>query len=216
MATSLWNWMSTDWNALSSPNMTKSLSNASTILSIGGAITGAIGGFYAAQSQQLALKSQASSMQFQKQIAGLNARGAEFGAQRTLMAGERAIGNYTMRAGQAKASMEASMAARGIDVSTGSAAQVRASMDWVKQVDVITINSNAVREAEMQRIQGQSYKTQATMAGISANNLQASASSISPWSAGLTSLIGGSAQVLQNITDSSRTDNLIAKTSLLS
>lgn len=207
----LWNWLNTDWNALSNPNLVKGLSNASSILAVSGAITGAIGSFYAAQSQQIALKSQASALKFQARIADINARGAEFGAQQTLLAGERAIGTYTMRAGQQKASAEASMAARGIDVSTGSAAQVRASMDLVKQIDVININANAVRQAEAQRIQAANYKVQATMSGVSASNLQASASSISPWAASFTSLLGGATAVAQNWANSARMDNLIAK-----
>lgn len=207
----LWNWLNTDWNALSNPSLIKGIGNASSILAVSGAITGAIGSFYAAQSQQIALKSQASSLKFQARMADINARGAEFGAQQTLLAGERAIGSYTMRAGQQKASSQASMAARGVDVSTGSAAQVHASMDLVKQIDVININANAVRQAEAQRIQAANYRTQAVMSGVSASNLTASASTISPWAAGFTSLLGGATAVAQNWANSSRMENLIAR-----
>lgn len=199
------------WNWLDSPDLTKGISNASSILSVSGAITGAIGSFYAAQSQAIALKSQAKTMQFQQRIAEINARGAEFGAQQTLLSGERAIGSYTMRAGQQKAGSQASMAARGIEVGTGSAAQVHASMDLVKQIDVININANAVRQSEAQRIQASNYKVQATMAGVSSSNLQATASSVSPWAAGFTSLLGGATAVAQSWANSSRMDNYIAR-----
>lgn len=210
----LWNWLNTDWNALSNPGLLKGLGNASSILSVSGAITGAIGSFYAAQSQQIALKSQASSLKFQARMADINARGAEFGAQQTLLAGERAIGTYTMRAGQQKASNRASMAARGIDITTGSPAQLEASMDLAKQIDVININANAVRQAEALRIQGANYRVQGTLAGASASNLQVSAGTISPWAAGFTSLLGGATAVAQNWANSSRMDNLIAKQSM--
>lgn len=207
----LWDWMNTDWNALASPGTAKGFSNAATILSISGAISGAIGSFYAAQSQQMALKSQASSLKFQARIADLNAKHAEFGAQQSLLAGERQIGAYTMRAGQQKASAEVSLAAQGGDVGNGSAAEVRASMDLIKQIDVININSNAVREAEAQRMQAVNYKMQAALGRVSANNLQASASAISPWSAGFTSLLGGATNVAQNWARSPAADNLIAR-----
>lgn len=207
----LWDWMNTDWNALANPGTAQGLSNASTILSIFGAATGAIGSFYAAQAQQMSLKSQASSLKFQARIADLNARHSEFGAQQSLLAGERQIGAYTMRAGQQKGQVEASMAAQGGDVGNGSAAEVRASMDLIKQIDVININSNAVREAEAQRMQGVNYKMQAALGRISANNMMASASTISPWAAGFTSLLGGATSVAQNWAKSPAADNLIAR-----
>lgn len=201
----------TDWSTLNNPGLTKGISNAATILSISGAITGAIGSFYAAQAQQAALKSQASSLKFQARIADMNARSAETAAQQTLLAGERAIGAYTMRAGQQKASVEASQAAAGGDIGNGSAAELKASMDLVKQIDVININSNAVREAEAQRMQGVNYKMQAALGRISANNMMATASTISPWAQGFTSLLGGATNVAQQWASSPSAANLIAR-----
>ena len=54
----------TDWVEASTPDLTKGIQNASAILAVSGAITGAIGSFYSAQAQRYALKSQASSLKF--------------------------------------------------------------------------------------------------------------------------------------------------------
>ena len=106
-----------------------------SIMSIFGAVNSAIGSFYAADSQKTQLKMQAQNQRFQAQMSAINARSAESQAQQTLLAGERAVGQYTMGAGQKRASATASMAARGIQGGVGSAREVTASMDLIKEID---------------------------------------------------------------------------------
>ena len=60
---------------------TSAMSQFGSIMSIGGAVTGAIGSYYAAQNQKAQLESQASSLRFQADISQLNAVQAEFTAQ---------------------------------------------------------------------------------------------------------------------------------------
>ena len=165
------------------------------ILSIGGAINGAIGGFFQAQSQANQLKSQAMTLDFQSKMADINSRMAEFGAENIMQAGERQAGAFSLRSGQAKGSARASMAARGVQLGEGSAAELIATHDTMKEIDMLTINANTVKAAEASRTQSVNYSNQASLLGVSSYNAYASANSISPFTAGITSLMGSAASI---------------------
>lgn len=178
-----------------------------------GAVNSAIGSYYAAQSQQNQLKMQAQNLRFQAQMSALNARQAEFAAQQATMAGQQAIGRYTMAAGQQKAGARASLAARGIQAGVGSAAEIMASMDLVKEVDRLTMNANLVRQAEAIRMQGVNYMTQGVMQGTSANNVMATAGTISPGLASFSSMLGSAASIGGTWATQMRMNELIAANS---
>jgi hypothetical protein len=174
---------------------TAAMSQAGSIFSIGGAITGAIGSYYAAQSQIYQLESQASSLAFQADISQLNAIQAEFTAQQIMRSGQQKQGQIGLRAGKIKSSQRASMAARGIDLGVGSAVETVATTDLMKEVDMLTVNAETVRSAEAARLQRQNYLTQAAMQDVSASNLTMTAGTISPFGSAFTSLLGGAANV---------------------
>lgn len=148
---------------------------------IGGAANSAIGSYYGAQSQ-------ASSLKFQADIADINARIAELGAQSELAAGEKQVAAQTLRAGQIKGAQRAAMAANGVDLGEGSAAEVQASTDIMKDIDKDTITANAVRSAW-------GYRTQATNSQIEALTKRATASGISPIGSTASSLLGSAGSV---------------------
>ena len=158
----------------------------STLTTIGLAaqITGgfmdAIGGFFAAQAQKDVLKSQALSAEFQASMANLNARQAEIDAQSILAAGRQQVGQLTMQRGQEKSSKKVSAAARGVVGNVGSAAEIMATEDLVKEIDAMTINRNTVRAAGQARMQATNQRNQSLLAGVSAGNLRRTAGSISP------------------------------------
>ena len=183
------------------------------VLSAIGAINGAIGSYYAAESQKNQLKMQAQNLRFQAQMSALNARQAEFAAQQATMAGQQAIGRYTMAAGQQKAGARASLAARGIQAGVGSAAEIMASMDLVKEVDRLTMNANLVRQAEAIRMQGVNYMTQGVMQGTSASNVMATAGTISPGLASFSSMLGSAASIGGTWATQMRLNELIAANS---
>jgi hypothetical protein len=160
-----------------------------------GAINSAIGSYFAAQSEKNRLKGQALNAKFASEMAALNARGSEFAAQRSMESAHRAIGRYTMGAGQAKASARTAIASRGIEAGTGSARDVIASMDLVKEIDRLTMDANAVREAEALRTQAFNFQTQGTMDAMTAANMRRTAGSISAPMAGAGSLLGGAADM---------------------
>ena len=174
---------------------TQAMSQTGSIFAIGGAITGAIGSYYAAQSQKAQLESQASSMRFQSDISQLNAAQAEFTAQQILRAGQQRQGRIGLRAGKIKSSQRASMAARGIDLGVGSAVETIATTDLMKEIDMLTTNAETVRSAEAARLQRQNYLTASAMQDVSAMNLAGSAASISPTMALTGSLLGSAGSV---------------------
>jgi hypothetical protein len=166
------------------------LKNAGMLASVFGGISSAVGSYFQAKSTQTQLKSQASSFQFQSDMDAINASAAEHDAQAILEAGKSQIANYTMEAGQRKATATASMAGRGVQLGVGSARDVSASMDIVKDMDKLTINSNAVRSAWNERMQATNLKNRSLLDRTSAINANSSANSISPMGAGFNSLLG--------------------------
>ena len=165
------------------------MKNLGLLGSLFGAANSAIGSYFAAQTQQYQLRSQASTLQFQSGMDAINAHGAEMSAQSILEAGKTQVEQYTMRAGQEAAATEAATAGRGIDLASGSAIAERASADVVKQIDVNTISANATRAAWAQRTQATNDRNASLLTGVSAGNMRASADSISPGAAATTSLL---------------------------
>ena len=171
------------------------MSQTGSIFAIGGAVTGAIGSYYAAQNQKAQLESQASSMRFQSDISELNAAQAEFTAQQILRAGQQKQGQIGLRAGKIKSSQRASMAARGIDLGVGSAVETIATTDLMKEIDMLTVNADTVRSSEAARLQRQNYLTASALQDVSASNLAASGDSISPFMAAGSSILGSAGSV---------------------
>lgn len=176
-------------------NSAKVVSKLGLFTAVMGSITSAIGNFYAAKTAQYQQKSAASSYQFQSDMAAINARSAENDAQSILEAGKSEIANYTMRAGQEKAVTTASTASRGVVLGVGSARDVSASQDLVKDIDVMTINSNATRAAWAARTRSTNYSNQSLLDRTSSANAMRSAGSISPFASLSTSLLGSASMI---------------------
>lgn len=156
----------------------------SVVSSIAGALSSAIGGFYSAKTQKYQLKTQAI-------MADTNARIAELGAQSALLQGEREIGNLTLKAGQLKSTQRTAMAANGVDLGEGNAAEIQASTDIMKEIDKNTLQANAIRSAWGYRMQGVNFQNEALMS-------RSAASGISPVASATTSLMTGAGNVASN------------------
>lgn len=165
------------------------------IFAVAGAVQGAIGSYFNAKSQALQLESQSSSLAFQADMSRLNAVQAEFTAQQIMRAGNLKQGQVSLRAGKIKSSQRASLAARGIDLGVGSAVETIATTDLMKEIDMLTVNSETVRSAEAARLQRQNYLTQAAIQDVSSENVMASSRTISPTMAATTSLLGSASSV---------------------
>jgi hypothetical protein len=149
-----------------------------------GAASSAVGAYYSAQSQK-------SSLELQANLADINARMSESTAQQTLLTGQREEQKSRIATANLKGTQRASMAANGIDLGEGSAAQVLTSTDVLGEVDANTIQANAVRSAWGFRTQAVNQTNQALMS-------RASAGAINPGQAAFSSLLGSAGSVAGN------------------
>lgn len=157
------------------------LATASLIGQIGGGVTSAVGSYFSAATQKATLKGQAA-------VADVNARIAELGAQSALLQGQQQVGALTLKAGQLKSSQRASMAANGIDLGVGSAAEIQASTDIMKEIDANTLTANAVRSAW-------GYRTQAVNFENEALTKRATAGAINPFGSAAGTLLTNATHV---------------------
>jgi hypothetical protein len=180
------------------------------IVSIFGAVNSAIGSYYSAQNQKNQLQMQAQNQRFAAEMARVNQRGAQFTASQIGLAGQKQIGRYTLGAGQQRAGARASLAARGAVLGQGTAAEVVGSMDVIKEVDMLSMSAATVRAQEAAKLQAFNLGTQALMADLSAQNLQASGQTIYPGLALGTSLLGSAADIGSTWARNRRLEELLA------
>lgn len=102
-------------------------------------------------------------------VGKVNAQIAEMGAQAELQKGEHQVASLTLQAGQLKSRQRAAMAANGIDLGEGNAAEVQASTDIMKEIDKNQIEQNAIRSAWGYRTQGAAQQIEAN---TQATNIQ--------------------------------------------
>jgi len=150
-------------------------------LQMGGIVSGGVGSYFSAKSNKANLEGQAA-------LADTNQRIAELGAQQELLNGQQQVGRLTMQAGQLKSSQRTNLAANGMDLGEGSAAEIQASTDIMKEIDKNTVEANAVRSAWGYRTQGMNYQNEATVKRGSAGGINSGMS-------GVSSLLGGAGQV---------------------
>lgn len=142
---------------------------------------GAVGAFTGAKTQRTLLNAQAD-------VAEINARMAEAAARSARQAGQRQEQASRLQTRRVKGAQRAALAANGVDIGVGSAAESLATTDIVGEWDANTISANALRTAWGYRMEGVNFRNDA-------NARRAGASAISPGMAGVTSLLGGAGQV---------------------
>lgn len=155
--------------------------NLSLGLQAAGAVSGAIGGFYSSRMTK-------NQLAFEAEMSRINARIAELGYRGAMERGQKEVASLTMQAGQLKSRQRTAMAANGVDLGEGNAAELQASTDLMRELDKRTLESNAVRSAW-------GYRTEAANLQSSALMKEGSASGISPFMAGASSLLTGAGQV---------------------
>ena len=160
------------------------LAQAALTWQAGGAASSAIGGYFSAASQKAALQGQAA-------IDDTNARISELAAQSAITQGQQQVAAMTLRAAQLKSKQRAALAANGVDLGEGSAAETLASTDTLKEIDANTVTANAVRNAW-------GYRTQATNFENDAIMKRTSARGINPLLAAGTSLLGSGATLAKS------------------
>ena len=121
------------------------------------AIGGMVTGYYASRVQ----KAQA---RMQQNLAEFNQRQAERNAQLALMQSAQRIGQISRKYEGVKSSQKAAMAANGIVLGVGSAAEVTTTTDIDKEQSLQNERMNGMREAWGYRMQGLGYGQQAASA----------------------------------------------------
>lgn len=150
-------------------------------MQVGGMASSAVGSYYSAASQKAGLQLGAG-------LADISAKMSEAAAQEALVAGAREVQKSEIATSQLKGTQRASIAANGVDLSSGSAVNVLTTTDYMGEVDRNTIEGNAIKQAMGIRTQGVNY-------GIQAMTGRASANAINPTMSATTSLIGGAGNV---------------------
>lgn len=153
-----------------------------TALTAGGAATGALGAsaaaLTAAQTATLALAAGSGVMsaagmyqqgQMQKQVAANNATMAEYAAQDAQRRGELEAQAVQRKAAGLKGTQRAMMASRGLDLGTGTPAEILDQTDFFAETDVATARGNAARDAWSYRAQAQDLRQQGNFAARNAN-----------------------------------------------
>ncbi|MBA4359811.1 MAG: hypothetical protein C0411_03650 [Pseudomonas sp.] len=91
-------------------------------------------------------------------------------AQETLNAGDTSADWQRVRAGQAVGTQRSAQAANGIDVNSGSAAQLQDDTAMLGELDALTIQNNAAREAYGYKTQAQQDRSNAQQVLTNAGN----------------------------------------------
>lgn len=99
-----------------------------------------------------------------------NAALKEDAAQESIFAGNTSADWQRVRTGQAIGTQRAVQAANGIDVNSGSAAQLQDDTAMIGELDALTIQNNAAREAYGYRIQADQDRLNAIQTKTNAGN----------------------------------------------
>ena len=174
----------TTWVDFNSPETKDAMKTAGPLLSFFGTINSAIGTYYQAQSQ-------ASALQHQAEMAQINMRINERSAQSAMLQGQKQIGQLTLKAGKLKSAQKVALAANGVVMEGGSAAEILASTDLLKEIDANQIWQNTVQNAWAIRAKG-------TNQYVSSLSAKAAAESISPFGQAGGTLLSGVGDVATN------------------
>tara|TARA_R100000654_G_scaffold1736_1_gene6380 strand:- start:2500 stop:3075 length:576 start_codon:yes stop_codon:yes gene_type:complete len=167
-------------------------------LSIGRTFTNIIGDRSAADTERYKLESQGLNYQLQSDLADINADMLTLEAQQVARAYNRQIMTKTLKDGLKEGTARASFAARGIQMGVGSTANVFATSAIMREIDKLTMNSNKVRAVNQMKTRGVQADIRGDMLGVSASNMFASASTVSPFLNMASTLLTGAADFAKN------------------
>lgn len=159
-------------------------------LFLGMAIGSAIGNIYSAF---VGSKATAAVQKAQASVMADNAEIARMGVEQSYRQGEEQIAQITRKAAQVKGKQKASMAANGVALGVGSSAEVLASTDVLKEIDVKNARMNALSQAW-------GYNRSSLMYGAQSSGLSSIASynsSTGAWASANASALSGATQVAQ-------------------
>lgn len=107
---------------------------------------------------------------YNEAVARNNATMAEYQAQDAVARGNKAAEDHSRKVASLAGTQRATMAARGLDISEGTPAEILTDTELFGQQDAATIKNNAAKEAWAARVQGSNYSAQAGMYSTQAEN----------------------------------------------
>ena len=113
-------------------------------------------------STALSVSSAYSQSKATQQIANNNAQTAEYKAQEASRLGEQQAIEVQRKGAAMKSAQRVNMAAKGLDLNYGTAADLQDQTDFFTQSDVATTRTNAAKDAWGNRAQGANYRAQAS------------------------------------------------------
>lgn len=133
------------------------------------------------EATQAALNAQAQINRNNAVVAGYQAADSE-------RRGAIAASNVRIKARQLKGAQRARLAASGVDLGTGNAADILTDTDYFGEVDAATTLDNAAREAWGYRTQAQNFQSESDL-------LRSRAKAEKPWLAAGTSLLSSATRM---------------------
>ncbi len=146
------------------------------------------GGLLGAAGAYNKSKADKAAYEYDAKVADNNAIISDWQASDAVTRGQVSEGRSKMKTAQLKGSQTASLAARGLDVSEGSALNILQDTQYMGELDAAVIKDNAARESY-------GFRTEATNSRMKAAVLRARADAESPNRAAFNSLLGGAGQV---------------------
>lgn len=146
-----------------------------------GAVMGAAGAYSKAKTQK-------SVLGYEAAVARNNQIITDYQADIAEQVGAAREQSQRLKTAGMVGDQRAALAANGVDVGQGSAAEIVGTSKFMGERDALTIRDNAAREAWALREQGKGY-------GAEAAFYQSSADSVNPGLSAFTSLLNGASQV---------------------
>ena len=162
--------------------------SAASAGAIGLAAVSDIGTAFSVVGSMNAAEAQRNAYDYQAQVARNNAITAEQNAKLAQEQGAQDEQNQRLKAAAFYSDQRAQLAANGIDLGTGSAADLLATTKFMGEHDALTIRDNAARKAWAYRTQSQDFSTDASFKSAAGSN-------INPMMAGATSLLTSASTV---------------------
>ena len=178
------------------------LDKFSVVSGVTGLLGGAYGAFAQARSEKLKTKSLALQLEHKRDMTLFNMRQKESQAQWLQQVFNKQYQIKTLEMGAKRSTARTSFASRGIQMGVGSTKDVFVSSEILNTIDKLTMNSNKVRQRENKRLEGVGLGIKADMAGVSASNMFATASSIDPFMNMTSSLLTGSSNFISSLPSS--------------
>lgn len=137
------------------------MGEAGAISSAGNAVVGVGGDIAGGIVKAKALKTQG---QYERQIAEFNARLSDIQGRDAIIRSEKNVVQIRKQKKQVLGAQRAALAAQGLDLSSGSAADVQADTERLAQEDVTEIRSNAWKEAFGFKVEALNYRQGGSLA----------------------------------------------------